>query len=87
MANNFPNNPESNYPKTYQIRVRGVLSKNWADWFNGMLISFEHNLAGTKQTILTCQIRDQAELFGILNWLNSLNLPLLQVTLIKDETE
>ena len=68
---------------TYQIMVKGALATHWADWFNGSLVSIDSNLAGKAQTMLTCKVRDQAELFGILNKLNELNLPLLQVVLVE----
>jgi len=69
-------------PGTYQIIVNGKLDPYWADWFNGTTILHEYNLEGSHHTNLTCQVRDQAELLGILNQLNSLNLPLLQVSLV-----
>lgn len=67
---------------TYQITTKGKLGANWADWFNGTTISVERSLAGIPHTILTCQVRDQAELLGILNRLYNLNLPLLQVIVV-----
>jgi len=69
----------------YKITVIGKLAENWADWFNGTTIVVEHQLKETPYTILTCQVRDQAELLGILNQLNSLNLPLVQVIFVKDK--
>ena len=72
-------------PAIYQIIVKGKLDEHWTDWFNGTNILLEHSLEGKPHTTLTCRVRDQAELLGILNQLNSLNLPLMQVALIKDE--
>ena len=69
-------------PATYRIIVKGRLDEHWADWFNGTNVALEHSLGGKPHTTLTCRIRDQAELLGILNQLNSLNLPLLEVILI-----
>ena len=69
----------------YQVVVKGVLDENWRDWFNGTLFKAQLETDGCPQTTLTCRVRDQAELLGILNRLNGLNLPILQVTLIKDE--
>jgi hypothetical protein len=66
-------------PAIYQITIKGKLSDHWADWFNGTMISNEYNSEGKPHTVLICKVRDQAELLGILNKLNSLNLPLLQV--------
>ena len=66
----------------YQIIVKGMLSEHWTDWFNGTLIHFENNVEGKPHTELTCKVRDQSELLGILNRLSSLNLPLLPVIFI-----
>jgi hypothetical protein len=74
-------------PAIYQITVGGKLDQHWAEWLNGTLINIEHSRPGSPHTILTCQVRDQAELYGILNRLNGLNLVLLQVTFIHKEGE
>jgi hypothetical protein len=79
--------PGLSSPATYQITVRGKLDQHWAEWFNGTLINIEHSRPQSPHTILTCQVRDQAELYGILNRLNRLNLILLQVTHIQKEGE
>lgn len=79
--------PNTSSPATYQITIKGLLSEHWADWFNGILINFMTDSTGKPHTILTCQVRDQAELHGILNRLNNLNLPLLEVTYIRDKGE
>jgi hypothetical protein len=68
----------------YQVTVKGKLDERWSDWFNGTTLSIENDLPGNPCTVLTCKVRDQAELFGILNRLNSLNLPLLKVVLMAD---
>ena len=68
---------------SYMIRVSGQLPKHWADWFNGTIISHDPGHAGKRDTTLTCHVRDQAELLGVLNRLNNLYLPLLQVTLLE----
>jgi hypothetical protein len=70
---------------TYQIIAKGKLAEHWAEWFNGSIIQIEHSSEGNPHTILTCHVRDQAQLLGMLNRLNSLNLPLLQVALLRDE--
>ena len=70
---------------TYQITAKGKLDQQWAEWFNGSLIQIEHSTEGNPRTILTCHVKDQAQLLGILNRLNSLNLPLLQVAFIRVE--
>jgi hypothetical protein len=69
----------------YKITVQGKLPDNWNDWFNGSLISTQSGMGGESHTAITCRVRDQAELLGFLNRLNSINLPLLQVSYIQSE--
>ena len=84
MPQNDPGEPSS---LRYQITVKGALIENWADWFNGMLISTEHNSDRDLLTTLTCQVRDQAELIGIINWLHNMNLILEQVHIVQPRSE
>ena len=83
MRNETMKDPGMASQATYRITTKGKLGPNWADWFNGTSVSVQHSPEGKPHTILTCQVRDQAELLGILNRLYSLNLPLLQVRLVK----
>lgn len=85
MDTGIPTFPKTSSQALYEITVAGKLTENWADWFNGAAISLEYGQDGQAYTILTCQIRDQAELFGILNRLNSLNLTLLRVAFIRNK--
>jgi hypothetical protein len=87
MDANITSDPGMSSRAIYQITVIGKLDEKWVDWFNGTLINFEQKTAEKPQTVLTCQVRDQAELIGILNRLNSLNLPLLNVKVINKEGE
>jgi len=80
-----PKEPGMASQATYKITAKGKLDKHWAEWFNGSIIHIEYSTEGKPHTILTCHVKDQAQLLGILNRLNSLNLPLLQVSLTKDE--
>ena len=59
----------------YEIRVKGHLGREWADWFEGLEFKpFEDG-----QMLLTGRIVDQAALIGVLTRLNRLNLALLSV--------
>ncbi len=82
MNNRSPIDSKKPASSIYQITVKGALTEKWAEWFNGMLISYEHNNESSPNTILTCQVRDQAELNGILNWLHNLNLTLVRVMML-----
>ncbi len=58
-----------------EIRVKGQLDRNWADWFGGLAIA--HTMQG--ETVLTGTIRDQAELRGVLIRLTDLGLALVSL--------
>ena len=59
----------------YEIRVKGHLGPEWADWFAGLEFKpFEDG-----QMLLSGRIVDQAALIGVLIRLNRLNLTLLSV--------
>jgi len=69
-------------PAIYQITVKGLVPGDWMSWFDAVAIY--PFLEGNPRTHLTCKVRDQAELLGILSRLNGFNLPLLQVTFIHE---
>jgi len=71
----------------YTVFVKGKLNEDWAEWFGSSTILIEQDQDGNPVTTLTCHIKDQAELLGILIRLNSLSLPLFQVVLINNEGE
>ena len=73
-------NPESASDRetAYQIRLRGHLGPQWADWFGGLAITLEAN----GDTLLTGPVPDQAALHGLLRKVRDLGLPLLAVTCI-----
>lgn len=62
-------------PAAYQIRIKGHLGSEWADWFGGLTISVEDDGA----TLLTGPVADQAALHGMLKKLRDLGMPLLSV--------
>ena len=59
----------------YEIRVKGHLGREWADWFAGL----EFKPCEDGQMLLFGPIVDQAALVGVLIQLNRLNLTLLSV--------
>ena len=65
-------------PATYQIRVQGHLDESWSDRLAGMTISTTQ-VDDAPVSVLTNRLRDQAALFGVLNTLYDLHLPLLSV--------
>ncbi len=66
--------PGSGQPAVYQIRLKGHLGHQWAEWFGGLRITQED-----EDTLLTGEIADQAALYGLLKKVRDLGLPLLAV--------
>lgn len=64
-----------NKPSVFEIRIKGQISDQWSDWFAGMEIRIRAN----DETILRGYLLDQAELIGVLNRLQTLNLMIISV--------
>lgn len=77
--------PQKTGLSKYQITVKGKLAEHWDDLFNGVLIDFVNDVEDGPLSVLVCQVRDQAELTGILNWIHQMNLVLLEVKVVKKE--
>jgi hypothetical protein len=63
----------------YAIRVQGHLDPHWSEWLEGMTIT--HEEGGV--TLLEGAILDPAALRGLLNKLQDLCLPLLELKRLK----
>lgn len=69
-----------NAPASYQIKVQGYLDSHWANRLSGLSISLEEKRSHKDAiTTLTGPLADQAALFGVLNTLYDLRLPLISV--------
>ena len=62
-------------PGCYAIRLKGHLGTRWAAWFDGLAIA--HGSDGT--TIIHGPVADQAALYGLLQKVRDLGLPLISV--------
>ena len=69
----------------YQIKVQGRLGERWANWFEGLAITYENATDGSSNTTLTGAVADQPALRGILSQLWDLNLVLVSVNRIRAE--
>jgi hypothetical protein len=85
MTGKFLKQPQKTGLSRYLITVKGKLAENWADLFNGVLIDFVNDVEDGPLTVLACQVQDQAELTGILNWIHNMNIILLEVRAVKEE--
>lgn len=75
MAHEHNSNAHHTRPQVYQIRLKGRLSHEWSDWFDGMTIT----QADGDETLLTGLVADQAALYGLLRKVRDLGLPLISV--------
>ncbi len=62
-------------PMVYQIRIKGHLSQQWTEWFEGLSITLEDN----GNTLLIGPIVDQAALHGLIKKVRDIGMPLLSV--------
>ena len=69
-------------PATYRITVKGHLDNSWSDRLGNMMITPSLHEDQRMITTLTGCVRDQAELFGVLNTLYELHIPLLTVKIL-----
>ena len=61
-------------PSRYRIVLRGRLSERFESAFEGMVLE-----AGPNQTVLVGEIRDQAQLYGLLDRLRDFGIDLVAV--------
>jgi hypothetical protein len=74
-------NPQQDTTLVYQIRIKGHVSRDWAEWFGGMTITLEDN----GETLLTGPIMDQAALHGLLRRVRDLGISLISVVRVEPE--
>ena len=75
MAHKYNPATDPGQPKIYQIRIKGHLSPEWTDWFEGLTITLEPD----GETLLTGPVVDQTALHGLLRKVRDLGMPLLSV--------
>src|SRR5687768_9588444 len=78
-AVNLKHTPDE--PMVYQIRIKGHLGAQWADWFGGLTITLEDN----SETLLAGPVLDQAALHGLLKRVRDLGIPLISVIRVEPD--
>ncbi|GAA1646525.1 hypothetical protein [Georgenia ruanii] len=66
-------------PRWYEIRVQGHLDPRWAAWFDGLSLTCDSG--GT--TSIRGRLMDQAALYGVLQRVRDVGLPLLSLTQVE----
>ena len=79
MSNNINSESDPGQPLVYQIRIKGHLGREWADWFEGLTLTALDN----GETLLTGPVVDQAALYGLLKKVRDVAMPLLSVMCVK----
>ncbi|MFZ6029596.1 MAG: hypothetical protein ACOYYS_17930 [Chloroflexota bacterium] len=75
MADDLTPTTDSTEPLTYQVRLKGHLDAEWADWLGHLSITLsEHG-----ESILTGPGLDQAALHGLLKKVRDAGLTLISV--------
>lgn len=74
-------NPKTNpdQPMVYEVRIKGHLGSQWADWFGDFTITRKDN----GDTVLTGLVVDQSALHGLLKKVRDLGLPLCAVNCVE----
>jgi hypothetical protein len=74
----MPNPPATstdfNEPLAYQVRVKGHLGAEWAEWLGGLTLTLDEG-----DTLLTGPSLDQAALHGLLKKVRDAGLTLISV--------
>lgn len=66
-------------PASYRITVKGLIDNRYSQNFGGMRISTQHDSDEPNLTIFTGEVKDQAELVGIIDSIYQLHMTILSV--------
>jgi len=75
MSDEFIPQTDPDQPVVYQIRIKGHLSSQWADWFEGLAVTLEAD----GNTRIAGSVEDQAALHGLLKKIRDLGMELISV--------
>ena len=69
----------------YQIKIKGELDQSWSEWLGNVQIRPQSDEAEGNTTLLIVDLTDMPALFGVLDRIRDLNLPLISVTPLQGE--
>lgn len=83
MSNKRGTDGETGHLRIYQIRLKGLIGRQWTDWFEELNITLEED----GSTLLTGPVIDQAALHGILRKIRDLGFTLLSVNSVDNSPQ
>jgi len=72
-------NPKNNQHQCYEIRLKGHIDVQWADWFESLTITLEED----GDTLITGPVVDQSALHSLLKKVRDLGIPLISVNRVE----
>jgi hypothetical protein len=78
MADELTPKTDPAEPLTYQVRIKGHLDADWADWLGGLTLTLDEG-----DTLLTGPALDQAALHGLLKKVRNLGITLISVSSVE----
>ena len=81
MTETHPSTQDHYKPEGYEIRIKGHLDDQWADWFGGLSIRLEEN----GSTLLSGPVVDQSALYGLLKKVRDLGMALVSVNPVQPD--
>jgi hypothetical protein len=69
------------HPGRYEIRLKGHLDSRWAAWFDGLSLTTESDGI----TLIHGPVVDQAALYGLLQRIRDMGLPLVSVSQVEPD--
>ena len=83
MMSSIPESNKLDQTPIYEIRIKGQLDQEWADWFEGMTLSLEED----GNTLISGPVVDQSALYASLKRVHQLGLKLISVNQIEREID
>jgi hypothetical protein len=71
----------------YQIRLQGWIGRRWANWFDGMTMTYNGTESDSPITVLSGPVVDQAALRSLLSKIWDLNLTVISMARVETSTE
>ena len=81
IENSVKSRTAATQPEFYEIHVHGILAQEWSDWLECTNLEYIKS-----ETILICEIQDQAALHGLLVKIRDMNLKILSIVRVGSRT-